>query len=47
MCIVFQDVSRAPVSEAHSEILTLISYVGCGVSSIFLGVTLLTYFAFE
>uniref|UniRef100_A0A665TJQ1 Adhesion G protein-coupled receptor G4b n=1 Tax=Echeneis naucrates TaxID=173247 RepID=A0A665TJQ1_ECHNA len=29
------------------QILTVISYVGCGVSSIFLGITLITYLAFE
>lgn len=46
-CIVFQDVSRAPISEADSYILTIISYVGCGISSIFLGFTLLTYLVFE
>ncbi|XP_035506328.2 adhesion G-protein coupled receptor G4 isoform X1 [Scophthalmus maximus] len=40
-------VSRAPISEADSQILTVISFLGCGVSSIFLGITLLTYLAFE
>ncbi|XP_067455735.1 adhesion G-protein coupled receptor G6 [Thunnus thynnus] len=44
---VLLDVSRAPVSEADNQILTLISYLGCGISSIFLGITLLTYLAFE
>ncbi|CAB1325367.1 unnamed protein product, partial [Coregonus sp. 'balchen'] len=29
------------------EILTVISYLGCGVSSIFLGISLLTYVVFE
>lgn len=28
-------------------ILTIITYLGCGLSSIFLGITLLTYVAFE
>jgi G protein-coupled receptor 64 len=28
-------------------VLTFITYVGCGVSSLFLGVTVLTYTAFE
>ncbi|XP_049610927.1 adhesion G-protein coupled receptor G2 isoform X2 [Syngnathus scovelli] len=41
------DVSRAPISEADSHILTIISYIGCGISAIFLGITLLTYLAFE
>ncbi|XP_044061882.1 adhesion G-protein coupled receptor G4 isoform X2 [Siniperca chuatsi] len=44
---VLLDVSRAPISEADSHILTVISYLGCGISSIFLGITLLTYLAFE
>ncbi|XP_068182518.1 adhesion G-protein coupled receptor G6 [Antennarius striatus] len=41
------DVSRAPISEADTHILTVISYLGCGISSIFLGITLLTYLSFE
>lgn len=45
--IVFQDVSRGHISDADSQILTVISYLGCGISSIFLGITLLTYLAFE
>uniref|UniRef100_A0AAQ5YRM5 G-protein coupled receptors family 2 profile 2 domain-containing protein n=1 Tax=Amphiprion ocellaris TaxID=80972 RepID=A0AAQ5YRM5_AMPOC len=32
---------------ADSYILTVISYLGCGISSIFLGITLLTYLVFE
>ncbi|XP_062249160.1 adhesion G-protein coupled receptor G4 isoform X1 [Platichthys flesus] len=44
---VLLDVSRTPISEANSYILTLISYLGCGISSIFLGITLLTYLVFE
>ncbi|XP_037635374.1 adhesion G-protein coupled receptor G6 [Sebastes umbrosus] len=44
---VLLDVSRTPISEADSQILTMISYLGCGISSIFLGITLLTYLAFE
>uniref|UniRef100_A0A3Q1ITF0 Adhesion G protein-coupled receptor G4b n=1 Tax=Anabas testudineus TaxID=64144 RepID=A0A3Q1ITF0_ANATE len=35
------------VSHSDSQILTVISYIGCGISSIFLGITLLTYLAFE
>lgn len=41
------DVSRTPISEVDSWILTVLSYIGCGISSIFLGITLLTYLAFE
>ncbi|XP_069388135.1 adhesion G-protein coupled receptor G6 isoform X2 [Paralichthys olivaceus] len=44
---VLLDVSRTPISEADSHILTMISFLGCGISSIFLGITLLTYLAFE
>ncbi|XP_070692870.1 adhesion G-protein coupled receptor G2-like [Pempheris klunzingeri] len=44
---VLLDVSRTQISEADSQILTVISYIGCGISSIFLGITLLTYLAFE
>ncbi|XP_078478589.1 LOW QUALITY PROTEIN: uncharacterized protein LOC144739520 [Lampetra planeri] len=36
-----------PISDADSQILTVISYVGCGLSSIFLGITLLTYLTFD
>uniref|UniRef100_A0A667WS74 Adhesion G protein-coupled receptor G4b n=1 Tax=Myripristis murdjan TaxID=586833 RepID=A0A667WS74_9TELE len=36
-----------PLSDTDSQILTVISYLGSGISSIFLGVTLLTYIAFE
>ncbi|XP_035802538.2 adhesion G-protein coupled receptor G4 isoform X2 [Amphiprion ocellaris] len=44
---VLLDVSRTPISPADSYILTVISYLGCGISSIFLGITLLTYLVFE
>ncbi|KAJ0049941.1 hypothetical protein NL108_005256, partial [Boleophthalmus pectinirostris] len=44
---VLLDVSRTPISDIDSQILTIISYTGCGISAIFLGVTLLTYLAFE
>lgn len=39
-------VSNDPISELDSYILTVISYIGCGISAIFLGITLLTYLAF-
>ncbi|KAL0974130.1 hypothetical protein UPYG_G00216040 [Umbra pygmaea] len=41
------DLDRNPISEADQGILTVISYLGCGVSSIFLSISLLTYLAFE
>ncbi|KAK7926346.1 hypothetical protein WMY93_008656 [Mugilogobius chulae] len=44
---VLLDVSRSPVNPADEYKLTIISYVGCGVSSLFLGITVLTYTAFE
>ncbi|XP_056295587.1 adhesion G-protein coupled receptor G4 isoform X2 [Pseudoliparis swirei] len=44
---VLLDVSRTPISEADRQILTVISNLGCGISSIFLGITLLTYLSFE
>ncbi|XP_072301702.1 adhesion G-protein coupled receptor G4 [Eucyclogobius newberryi] len=44
---VLLDMSRTPVDPKDEYRLTIISYVGCGVSSVFLGVTVLTYTAFE
>ncbi|XP_028277226.1 adhesion G-protein coupled receptor G4 isoform X2 [Parambassis ranga] len=44
---VLLDVSRTQVDQANEQILTIITYVGCGVSSLFLGITVLTYTAFE
>ncbi|XP_008294812.1 G-protein coupled receptor 64 [Stegastes partitus] len=41
------DLSRQPLtSRVQATILTFITYIGCGVSAIFLSVTLLTYLAF-
>ncbi|XP_038159022.1 adhesion G-protein coupled receptor G2-like [Cyprinodon tularosa] len=42
-----RDVSRTQLDPANEQILTIITYAGCGVSSLFLGITLLTYMAFE
>lgn len=42
-----QDVSRTQVDATNEQILTIVTYVGCGVSSLFLGVTVLTYTVFE
>ncbi|XP_072251383.1 adhesion G-protein coupled receptor G6 [Leuresthes tenuis] len=44
---VLLDVSGGPISESDNQILTMISYLGCGISAIFLGLTLLTYLFFE
>ncbi|KAM6117323.1 adhesion G-protein coupled receptor G4 [Pterocles gutturalis] len=41
------DLSRTEIDTTHERILTLISYVGCGASSVFLGITLVTYLALE
>ncbi|KAK2879598.1 adhesion G-protein coupled receptor G2 [Channa argus] len=42
------DLSRQPIiSPLQGTILTFITYIGCGISAIFLSVTLLTYLAFE
>ncbi|XP_077962857.1 uncharacterized protein LOC120822437 isoform X1 [Gasterosteus aculeatus] len=41
------DLSRQPLlSREQATILTFITYIGCGISSIFLSITLLTYLAF-
>ncbi|CAK6957240.1 adhesion G-protein coupled receptor G4 isoform X1 [Scomber scombrus] len=44
---VLLDVSRTQLDPVNEQILTMITYVGCGVSSLFLGITVLTYTAFE
>ncbi|XP_034539462.1 adhesion G-protein coupled receptor G4 [Notolabrus celidotus] len=44
---VLLDPTRTPVDGAHEQILTIITYFGCGVSSLFLGITVLTYTAFD
>ncbi|XP_040006723.1 adhesion G-protein coupled receptor G2 isoform X2 [Xiphias gladius] len=42
------DLSRQPLTNrVQATILTFITYIGCGISAIFLSVTLLTYLAFE
>ncbi|XP_062414185.1 adhesion G-protein coupled receptor G2-like [Pungitius pungitius] len=41
------DLSRQPsISQEQATILSFITYIGCGISSIFLSITLLTYLAF-
>ncbi|XP_064282469.1 adhesion G-protein coupled receptor G4 isoform X2 [Passer domesticus] len=44
---VLLDLARTQVGVTHDHILTLISYAGCGASSLFLGITLMTYLALE
>ncbi|XP_032889394.1 adhesion G-protein coupled receptor G2, partial [Amblyraja radiata] len=39
--------SRDPIDEKNNQILTFITYIGCGLSSILLAVTLVTYLAFD
>ncbi|XP_069552529.1 adhesion G-protein coupled receptor G2-like [Brachyistius frenatus] len=42
------DLSREEIIDPkHAQILTFITYIGCGISAIFLSVTLLTYLLFE
>ncbi|KAK2870988.1 hypothetical protein Q8A67_023515 [Cirrhinus molitorella] len=40
------DISKTPTDPIHAIILTYITYIGCGISAIFLSITLLTYLAF-
>jgi len=43
-----QDLSRdVIIDRKHAQILTFITYIGCGLSAIFLGFTLLTYLLFK
>ncbi|XP_073729812.1 adhesion G-protein coupled receptor G2 [Misgurnus anguillicaudatus] len=41
------DISKTPIDPLQNTILTYITYIGCGISAIFLSITLLTYLAFE
>ncbi|XP_016119439.1 adhesion G-protein coupled receptor G2-like isoform X2 [Sinocyclocheilus grahami] len=40
------DISKTVIPEDHLNILTFITFIGCGISAIFLSITLLTYLAF-
>ncbi|XP_062908596.1 adhesion G-protein coupled receptor G2-like [Mobula hypostoma] len=40
-------ISRDKIDEKNNRILTFITYIGCGLSSILLAITLVTYLAFE
>ncbi|XP_041439582.1 adhesion G-protein coupled receptor G2 isoform X2 [Xenopus laevis] len=44
---ILMDVSKVYLSPEDTLILTFITYIGCGLSAIFLSVTLVTYIAFE
>ncbi|KAG8507190.1 Adhesion G-protein coupled receptor G4 [Galemys pyrenaicus] len=44
---VLMDLSRSAMDAVNEWILTLITYIGCGISSIFLGVVMVTYIAFH
>ncbi|KAI7793726.1 adhesion G-protein coupled receptor G2 [Triplophysa rosa] len=41
------DLSKQPIDPLQNTILTYITHIGCGISSIFLSITLLTYLAFS
>ncbi|XP_022622773.1 adhesion G-protein coupled receptor G2 [Seriola dumerili] len=42
------DLSRGGITDhQQAQVLTFITYIGCGISAIFLAVTLLTYLSFE
>ncbi|KAL2768105.1 adhesion G-protein coupled receptor G4, partial [Daubentonia madagascariensis] len=44
---VLMDLSRSAVDAVNERILVLITYTGCGISSIFLGIAMVTYIAFH
>uniref|UniRef100_A0A8C5K9X3 Adhesion G protein-coupled receptor G4 n=1 Tax=Jaculus jaculus TaxID=51337 RepID=A0A8C5K9X3_JACJA len=44
---VLMDLSRSTVDAVNERILVIITYTGCGISSIFLGIAMLTYIAFH
>ncbi|XP_049728988.1 adhesion G-protein coupled receptor G4 [Elephas maximus indicus] len=44
---VLMDLSRATVDAVNERILVLITYTGCGISSIFLGIAIVTYLVFH
>ncbi|XP_053467528.1 adhesion G-protein coupled receptor G2 [Ictalurus furcatus] len=45
---VLMDISRGGITDqVQGTILTFITYIGCGISAIFLSITLLTYLAFD
>ncbi|KAM8952899.1 adhesion G-protein coupled receptor G4 [Pelodytes ibericus] len=44
---VLLDISRSKINPFDAYILSLLSYVGCGIGSLFLGVALVTYLSFK
>ncbi|XP_027702223.1 adhesion G-protein coupled receptor G4 [Vombatus ursinus] len=44
---VLMDLSRSEVDKVNEQILTIITYSGCGISSVFLGTATVTYLAFR
>uniref|UniRef100_A0ABK0LVV3 Adhesion G protein-coupled receptor G4 n=1 Tax=Rattus norvegicus TaxID=10116 RepID=A0ABK0LVV3_RAT len=44
---VLMDLSRSTVDAVNERILVIITYTGCGISSIFLGIAMATYIAFH
>ncbi|XP_042553475.1 adhesion G-protein coupled receptor G4 [Dipodomys spectabilis] len=44
---VLMDLSRSTVDAVNERILMIITYTGCGISSIFLGIAMVTYIAFH
>ncbi|OCT67717.1 hypothetical protein XELAEV_18039020mg [Xenopus laevis] len=44
---VLLDLSREDVDPSNDRIMSLLTYAGCGISSLFLGVSLVTYLAFK
>ncbi|XP_044090617.1 adhesion G-protein coupled receptor G4 [Neovison vison] len=44
---VLMDLSRSAMDTVNERILVLITYIGCGISSVFLGVAIVTYIAFH
>ncbi|XP_039073066.1 adhesion G-protein coupled receptor G4 [Hyaena hyaena] len=44
---VLMDLSRSAVDAVNEQVLVLITYIGCGISSIFLGIAMVTYIAFH
>ncbi|KAM5221522.1 adhesion G-protein coupled receptor G4 [Ctenodactylus gundi] len=43
---VLMDFSRSAVDAVNERILVIITYTGCGISSVFLGIAMVTYIAF-
>ncbi|EHB18424.1 Putative G-protein coupled receptor 112 [Heterocephalus glaber] len=43
---VLMDLSRSTVDPVNEQILVIITYTGCGISSVFLGIAMVTYIAF-